>query len=112
MLFFVFLLCIFFFFNDTATTEIYTLSLHDALLISRVHFKIDSAQNVKRPETLFNILQLNGRNYRSHRSNSPSKIEFGAPCAEGHWKNQDEVHKREDRIHLQRAEVVHDDIVD
>src|SRR3712207_6915776 len=26
--------CIFFFFNDTATTEIYTLSLHDALPIS------------------------------------------------------------------------------
>src|SRR3712207_4425114 len=28
--------CFFFFFNDTATTEIYTLSLHDALPISRV----------------------------------------------------------------------------
>src|SRR6266404_9285118 len=28
-------LCIFFFFNDTATTEIYTLSLHDALPIDR-----------------------------------------------------------------------------
>src|SRR2546422_4952353 len=27
----------FFFFNDTATTEIYTLSLHDALPISGVH---------------------------------------------------------------------------
>src|SRR2546422_10205181 len=27
----------FFFFNDTATTEIYTLSLHDALPISRGH---------------------------------------------------------------------------
>src|SRR2546422_7744171 len=27
----------FFFFNDTATTEIYTLSLHDALPISVVH---------------------------------------------------------------------------
>src|SRR5256885_15390960 len=27
----------FFFFNDTATTEIYTLSLHDALPISKVH---------------------------------------------------------------------------
>src|SRR3712207_9151236 len=26
-------LCLFFFFNDTATTEIYTLSLHDALPI-------------------------------------------------------------------------------
>src|SRR2546426_1562819 len=29
-----FLLLLFFFFNDTATTEIYTLSLHDALPIS------------------------------------------------------------------------------
>src|SRR2546422_10636959 len=28
------MLCCFFFFNDTATTEIYTLSLHDALPIS------------------------------------------------------------------------------
>src|SRR5437764_7626230 len=28
------LCCVFFFFNDTATTEIYTLSLHDALPIS------------------------------------------------------------------------------
>src|SRR2546430_11741768 len=31
----VFYLIFFFFFNDTATTEIYTLSLHDALPISR-----------------------------------------------------------------------------
>src|SRR3712207_6894483 len=29
--------CCFFFFNDTATTEIYTLSLHDALPISQEH---------------------------------------------------------------------------
>src|SRR6266540_7256288 len=28
-----FFICLFFFFNDTATTEIYTLSLHDALPI-------------------------------------------------------------------------------
>src|SRR2546430_8570854 len=28
---------VFFFFNDTATTEIYTLSLHDALPICRFH---------------------------------------------------------------------------
>src|SRR5690349_24185173 len=32
---FCFSLLFFFFFNDTATTEIYTLSLHDALPISR-----------------------------------------------------------------------------
>src|SRR5216683_5924530 len=31
------LLSFFFFFNDTATTEIYTLSLHDALPISAAH---------------------------------------------------------------------------
>src|SRR6195952_3768930 len=30
------ILSMFFFFNDTATTEIYTLSLHDALPISRI----------------------------------------------------------------------------
>src|SRR2546427_4159140 len=30
----------FFFFNDTATTEIYTLSLHDALPISAVHVRL------------------------------------------------------------------------
>src|SRR5438034_11783721 len=29
-------ICFFFFFNDTATTEIYTLSLHDALPISGI----------------------------------------------------------------------------
>src|SRR2546430_11677892 len=29
--------CVFFFFNDTATTEIYTLSLHDALPICNDH---------------------------------------------------------------------------
>ena len=33
--FLVFSLLFCFFFNDTATTEIYTLSLHDALLIFR-----------------------------------------------------------------------------
>src|SRR6266576_1519863 len=33
-IFFVYFLFFFFFFNDTATTEIYTLSLHDALPIS------------------------------------------------------------------------------
>src|SRR2546425_12294135 len=31
--------CFFFFFNDTATTEIYTLSLHDALPISMIDFR-------------------------------------------------------------------------
>src|SRR2546430_11282926 len=33
--------CLFFFFNDTATTEIYTLSLHDALPISEARMPAD-----------------------------------------------------------------------
>src|SRR2546426_9204134 len=33
---------VFFFFNDTATTEIYTLSLHDALPISGRHWSISA----------------------------------------------------------------------
>src|SRR2546430_15617608 len=39
--------CAFFFFNDTATTEIYTLSLHDALPIySRLHLVENQQQLV------------------------------------------------------------------
>src|SRR5258706_16455516 len=36
----------FFFFNDTATTEIYTLSLHDALPISLRHWNVGKGQKV------------------------------------------------------------------
>src|SRR5258708_29930055 len=55
----------FFFFNDTATTEIYTLSLHDALPIST-------------PQELFNVLQrLVPRLYSiaSSQAVSPDKAE-------------------------------------
>src|SRR5258707_4917174 len=38
----------FFFFNDTATTEIYTLSLHDALPISRLRRDHHRAQTRRR----------------------------------------------------------------
>src|SRR5256885_4005849 len=38
-----FFLIFFFFFNDTATTEIYTLSLHDALPISRAQASVSQA---------------------------------------------------------------------
>src|SRR5258708_25107100 len=39
----------FFFFNDTATTEIYTLSLHDALPISSFSWTGEKAVEVRRP---------------------------------------------------------------
>src|SRR3712207_7000286 len=47
--------CLFvFFFNDTATTEIYTLSLHDALPIS--HFLDDITAAFRRNPALPNLL--------------------------------------------------------
>src|SRR2546426_12079823 len=42
-------LAFFFFFNDTATTEIYTLSLHDALPISRFAPPISSSISARAP---------------------------------------------------------------
>src|SRR3712207_8588019 len=53
----------FFFFNDTATTEIYTLSLHDALPISRLR--------ASRPAS------GRGPGRRSPRGRSPSRGERG-----------------------------------
>ena len=47
-LFFFFVFVFFFFFNDTATTEIYTLSLHDALPISHTFIPLQ-----KQVDTLF-----------------------------------------------------------
>src|SRR5256885_13981995 len=41
-------LFVFFFFNDTATTEIYTLSLHDALPISTRNTAVSPTATVKR----------------------------------------------------------------
>src|SRR2546422_8627813 len=41
---------VFFFFNDTATTEIYTLSLHDALPISAAAASATSSPNVTQTE--------------------------------------------------------------
>src|SRR5438874_8199173 len=48
----------FFFFNDTATTEIYTLSLHDALPIS----------GLIGPREMENIAQGKQQNYLAHGS--------------------------------------------
>src|SRR2546429_9862366 len=58
----------FFFFNDTATTEIYTLSLHDALPISS--FRPDAlAQHPYRPTT-----RSRGRRSEEHTSELQSRL--------------------------------------
>src|SRR5260221_3202604 len=45
------LFSLFFFFNDTATTEIYTLSLHDALPISDRPPSMSPSRPMERPRT-------------------------------------------------------------
>src|SRR5258708_16442511 len=71
------MLSLLFFFNDTATTEIYTLSLHDALPISRAGARTDSAakdgEQRSARESLFTI--FGGRiDRKSTRLNSSHQI--------------------------------------
>src|SRR5437899_12681484 len=65
-MFFVFLFFVFFFFNDTATTEIYTLSLHDALPISDPKFfaclvRFESSSVPTTLPTAYDVYPLDGR---------------------------------------------------
>src|ERR1039457_7637483 len=57
-----------FFFNDTATTEIYTLSLHDALPISQPHLRCDRLRHAHAHDRQ--------RDRRSEEHTS----EFQSPC--------------------------------
>ena len=55
------LCCFFFFFNDTATTEIYTLSLHDALPICSVSDEIPGARSTWGVSDFLLDVELRGR---------------------------------------------------
>src|SRR2546430_9001146 len=79
---------VFFFFNDTATTEIYTLSLHDALPISTAAARIPTACD-RRPwrsgGTAMSELQgrkgLSSQDRKSTRLNSShSQISYAVFC--------------------------------
>src|SRR2546423_13242525 len=64
---------IFFFFNDTATTEIYTLSLHDALPISREPQRLDGTQRGRRTAHRGNLQGPSGSADRpTHQSGAPA----------------------------------------
>src|SRR5260221_5348957 len=64
----------FFFFNDTATTEIYTLSLHDALPISP-----DYVQPLTH-QWSFNFEQQLGKDYRSEEHTSELQSHSDLVC--------------------------------
>src|SRR5882762_12011046 len=73
---------LFFFFNDTATTEIYTLSLHDALPISRdarsQNSELDEIAAIQRQGV--HRFPLNGRNFRSEEHTSELQSHLNLVC--------------------------------
>src|SRR2546430_10018309 len=76
---------LFFFFNDTATTEIYTLSLHDALPISGVpaanRARVVAAAQVSRARVLRRMGDLLWEDRKSTRLNSShSQISYAVFC--------------------------------
>src|SRR5258707_10262477 len=75
------LLIVFFFFNDTATTEIYTLSLHDALPISDQYTHDSSATVRNRKCLLQNRDCFFGLDRKSTRLNSShANISYAVFC--------------------------------
>src|SRR2546427_5262954 len=79
----------FFFFNDTATTEIYTLSLHDALPIYR-----DLAEGERRLQRQHHaavvVRQPHPRDRKSTRLNSShSQISYAVFCLKKKKKSKD-----------------------
>src|SRR6266508_3402566 len=86
------LLSLFFFFNDTATTEIYTLSLHDALPILVARGVLRAARPALRvaeraPEAGIAGVELRGAAVRARRVGVARLVEvYGAevrPCGRG-----------------------------
>src|SRR5438309_4306366 len=75
-MYFLFIFLFFFFFNDTATTEIYTLSLHDALPIS-----LDVARLIEPGAKFDDCGDLFARDRKSTRLNSShSSISYAVFC--------------------------------
>src|SRR2546430_4946018 len=76
-------LCLFFFFNDTATTEIYTLSLHDALPIFAPGNELPQPQPERRRGSgaRSQHRQCRARDRKSTRLNSShSQISYAVFC--------------------------------
>src|SRR2546421_9006703 len=98
---------LFFFFNDTATTEIYTLSLHDALPISRDlggYPTVDGAQTSWRSLVRADDLaQLTVEGVRAHQR---------APARLRSEEHTSELQSRSDlvcRLLLEKKEKLHTD---
>src|SRR2546422_7205687 len=81
-LFIAYRISLFFFFNDTATTEIYTLSLHDALPISASAARASACWWAAAGRGTANV------NWPGHCSSPPS------------WRSEEHTSELQSRLHL------------
>src|SRR5256886_4433552 len=109
-LFFLLFFFIFFFFNDTATTEIYTLSLHDALPILFSDFRLFRLIMDEVEKTLAYVDLDLARGYaelvdrKSTRLNSShSQISYAVFCLKKKKKDKSILigHRRERGVYIQ-----------
>src|SRR5438093_6393801 len=70
---------LFFFFNDSATTEIYTLSLHDALPISPQRQKLKFLP-LRRYNLTLNLLSRRSGDRKSGSAGMPRPISYAVFC--------------------------------
>src|SRR2546430_12150936 len=70
----------FFFFNDTATTEIYTLSLHDALPICAIHIRYRCTDDrsrfvIRRQRNAFKAIHARGVRFYKRSEEHTSELQ-------------------------------------
>src|SRR5690242_20961635 len=97
-------ICTFFFFNDTATTEIYTLSLHDALPIWRAQSRDASGrQRSERGAVVGNFARKDRKSTRLNSSHM--SISYAVFCLKKKKKKDTHkypfIYKRQTYPHLQ-----------
>src|SRR5438132_8566264 len=88
----------FFFFNDTATTEIYTLSLHDALPISAKVVDLECVKTSGGPSLLTGLPLALSRDRKSTRLNSShTVISYAVFCLKKKKKKKKNARARSGR---------------
>src|SRR2546429_1517897 len=83
----------FFFFNDTATTEIYTLSLHDALPISAI--------SIAGARTSARVIVPNSASMIMSPPGVPGVTAASGPCSGGYlMRSEEHTSELQSRLHL------------
>src|SRR2546426_4879042 len=88
-------ICLFFFFNDTATTEIYTLSLHDALPI--LVNQTGDRRAIQNPSIIAAMSDIAADRKSTRLNSSHLVISYAVFCLKKKKKEKDNYTKLSDR---------------